>query len=401
MGEVFPVRAHLHIATRRVRPAGPKGNLAIYSLAVRTISRKTGKNAVAAAAYRAGELLRDGTTGTSHNYLTKAVVARGIIAPENAPAWVMDRERLWNAVEMIEKRKDARVARDFTIAIPNELTHAEGEQLVRGWIKEQLVDRKDGGGMVADYALHEGDGGKPNLHAHVMVTTRTIDANGFGKKERAWDKRELLGEWRQSWEIHANRALERAGVTQRIDHRSYAERGIDRMPTIHLGPATARMEDRGELTDRGDHNRTAALYNRQRERDERDHQQQRERIRERNKSRRDLAAATSIAASVATPVEVKKPITPTLLERLRARDDIDTVNVAKERVGMSITGKLLDVDDEAIAIEGPHRSATIVRVPVTQQIREMIGRNVNALFDHAQRWLIRDRTQEQDVDRKR
>ena len=391
MGEVFPVRAHLHIAARRVRPAGPKGNLAIYSLSVRAISRKTGKNAVAAAAYRAGELLRDGTTGTSHDYTTKAVVARGIIAPENAPAWVMDRERLWNTVEMIEKRKDARVARDFTIAIPNELTHAQGEQLVRGWIKDQLVDRKDGGGMVADYALHEGDGGKPNLHAHVMVTTRTIDANGFGKKERAWDKRELLGEWRKSWEIHANRALERAGVTQRIDHRSYAERGIDRMPTIHLGPATARMEERGELTDRGDYNRTAALYNRQRERD---HQQQRE---------RDIAAATSIAASVATPVEVKKPIIPTLLERLRARDDIDTVNIAKERVGISITGKLLDVDDDAIAIEGPHRSATIVRVPVTQQIREMIGRNVNALFERAQRWLIQDRTQEQeqDVDQER
>lgn len=214
--------------------------MAIYHASVKNISRSSGRSATGAAAYRSGEKIHDRTSGEVFDYTRKQRVGHTeILAPANAPAWMLNREELWNAVERSEKRKDARVAREFEVAIPRELNADQQRELVRGFVLEQFVER----GMVADVCHHDTEGENP--HAHIMLTTRTIDPdapNGFGKKNRDWNRRELLQEWRSAWADHANRALEAAGRFERIDHRSLEAQGIDRLPQIHHGNQPIRIE---------------------------------------------------------------------------------------------------------------------------------------------------------------
>ena len=132
-----------------------------------------------------------------------------------------------------------------------------------------LVDRY---GVAVDFAIHAPDrhSDERNYHAHVLMTTRQIGANGLGAKTRELDSfttgpREIEA-IRQQWERIGNRALERAGIDERIDCRSYADRGIDREATIHLGPVASGMERNGEGSDLGDRNRKAQARNAERER---------------------------------------------------------------------------------------------------------------------------------------
>ncbi|MFM9280884.1 MobQ family relaxase [Paenibacillus jiagnxiensis] len=232
--------------------------LAIYHLSAQVISRSDGRSAVAAAAYRAGEKLFDERLGQIHNFERKRVAARHIMAPADAPEWVYNRQTLWNAVEASEKRKDAQVCREIEISLPVELSHEQQELLIKGFCQEQFVDR----GMIADLGVHLNDPGNP--HVHIMLTTREITPEGFGKKKREWNDRALLQDWREQWSAHANRALERAGIDERIDHRSFIDQGItDRLPTIHEGPIARVIEQRGGVTDRGEINRRIREHNAQ------------------------------------------------------------------------------------------------------------------------------------------
>jgi Ti-type conjugative transfer relaxase TraA len=120
-------------------------------------------------------------------------------------------------------------AREIRIALPRELTRAAQCELVRSFLREEFVAR----GMVCDWSLHD-EPGKNQPHVHVMLTTRTLGPDGFGNQARTWDAKALLYRWREQWSVHANRALEREGHEERIDHRSYAERGIDLMPQPKL-----------------------------------------------------------------------------------------------------------------------------------------------------------------------
>ena len=134
------------------------------------------------------------------------------------------------------------------------MTHEQRVELVCDFVKDEFVDR----GMVADIAIHappnRGDG--TNHHAHILLTMRDIDDEGvFGNKNRAWNKDELLEHWRERWADYENRALEKYGFEARVDHRSLEDQGIDREPTIHLGPNAQALEDAGIRTDRGDQNR--------------------------------------------------------------------------------------------------------------------------------------------------
>lgn len=193
--------------------------MAIYRLSVSVISRSSGRSAVAAAAYRAGEEIRNEREGRDHDYSRRSgVELTEIIAPGHAPEWALDRSALWNAAEISEKRKDAQTAREVLLTLPHELGAEERQALVRGFVSEQFVAR----GMVADIAHHapHREGDERNHHAHVMLTTRAITRDGFGQKERAWNDKELLQTWREQWEQHLNRSLERAGIEQRLDHRS-------------------------------------------------------------------------------------------------------------------------------------------------------------------------------------
>lgn len=229
--------------------------MAIYHFSVQVISRSQGRSAVAAAAYRAGERLQDERYGHTYDYTKKNVAEHAIAAPENAPAWVKDREQLWNAVEAAEKRKDAQLCREINIALPRELTALQQRELVSTFVAEQFVKR----GMIADVAIHRDN--PENPHAHIMLTMREITPAGFGQKVREWNDKGLLEAWRAEWAHYANRTLERAGSQERIDHRSLEAQGSDLLPTVHEGPHVRQMERRGIRTDRGDLNRAVAEYN--------------------------------------------------------------------------------------------------------------------------------------------
>ncbi|WP_268967730.1 MobA/MobL family protein [Zooshikella ganghwensis] len=119
----------------------------------------------------------------------------------------------------------------------------------------QFVDR----GMIADINIHHAKDENP--HAHILLTTRDVTPEGFGKKNRDWNQKDVLESWREAWEQHANRALERAGHDERIDHRSLAAQGSDRLATIHLGPQATEIERKGQRTQLGDYNREIRKYN--------------------------------------------------------------------------------------------------------------------------------------------
>ena len=239
--------------------------MAQYRFSAAIVSRSAGQSAIAAAAYRSGEKLRDERTGDIKDYPRRSwsVLYTRILTPENAPLWMQDRHRLWNEVERREdfstRRGTAQLARNIELSLPYELTHEQHIQLVCDFVKAEFVDR----GMVADIAIHapptRGDG--TNHHAHVLLTMRTIHDDGFGGKNRAWNKDELLEHWRERWADDQNRALETYGFEARVDHRSLEDQGIDREPTTHLGPNAQALEDAGIHTDRGDQNRRAKAGN--------------------------------------------------------------------------------------------------------------------------------------------
>ena len=193
--------------------------MAIYHLRATMISRSQGRSATASAAYRVAERIEDRRTGLTFDYAARGGVDHTeILAPDHAPDWVHDRSKLWNRVEEAETRKNSQVAREVRVALPDELTHAQRVALVRDYAQAQFVDR----GMVADIALHapgrEGD--ERNHHAHILLTTREVDATGFTTKNRDWNKVEVLEGWREAWARDSNAALERTGIEERVDHRT-------------------------------------------------------------------------------------------------------------------------------------------------------------------------------------
>lgn len=204
--------------------------MAIYHYQVQNIGRSSGRSAVACAAYRAGERLFCRETGTEKDYTRKdSVDEKMIMAPDNAPDWVYDREDLWNEIHAKENRKNSRFCREANVAFPRELSREAQIELVRDFVQREYVNK----GMVADVCCHNLEGDNP--HAHIMLPTRVITPEGFGKKERAWNDKKMLLQQREAWANHCNRSLEREGVRERVDHRSLKEQGIDREPTIHLG----------------------------------------------------------------------------------------------------------------------------------------------------------------------
>ena len=227
--------------------------MAIFHLTAKVISRGKGQSAIAAAAYRSGERLRDEQTDEQKFYQARAerIEFTAIMAPKDAPEWAQDRNQLWNHAERAEKRKDAQLAREIEIALPHELTPQQREYLVKDFAREAFVRK----GYAVDIAIHAPDkkSDDRNHHAHIMVTMRTLDGDGFAaKKDPSMNRREQLGEWREQWAHLANRHLERHGHEARIDHRSLKEQGIEREAGIHLGYAANEMAQRGAQSDRMD-----------------------------------------------------------------------------------------------------------------------------------------------------
>lgn len=192
--------------------------MAIYSFKMENISRGEGQSSVNSAAYRHRKVFFDNRTGevcgrkTAHK---KDLAFAQIFAPENTPPdLIVDSETLWNAVEASEKRKDARLAKEFKIALPAELTPEQNIELTAAFVLEHFTKQ----GIIADVVIHDINGHNP--HIHIMGTTREILSTGFGKKVRDWDKPETLDSWRKGWQNICNGFLDLYGHDERIDHRS-------------------------------------------------------------------------------------------------------------------------------------------------------------------------------------
>ncbi|MGC4411278.1 Ti-type conjugative transfer relaxase TraA, partial [Rhizobium sp. ST-5] len=231
--------------------------MAIYHCSMKPVSRGGGRSAVAAIAYRTASRMINERENVWYDFTRKSgVVHCEIVLPEGPDAtWALDRSTLWNAAEFAEKRKDARLAREVEIALPHELNADQRLALVRAFARD-LADRY---GAAVDFAIHApgGESDIRNIHAHVMMTTRTVGPDGLGEKtlierENKWllnhdlpTAQMQLREIRQAWETHANRALMRAGHEIRIDHRSHLERGLEIEPTEHMGVHASEIDRRG------------------------------------------------------------------------------------------------------------------------------------------------------------
>ena len=235
--------------------------MAIYHLHVKVIGRKAGSSAVASAAYRSASRMRDERIDRVQDFSNKrGVVHSEILLPDNAPEHLGDRERLWNDVEAFEVRKDAQLAREVEFAIPREMTQAQGIELARDFAQAEFVDQ----GMIADLNVHWdiGEDGMPKPHAHVMLTMRSVDENGFGPKVRDWNRTEMVERWRERWAEHVNERLAELDIDARIDHRSLEAQGIGLEPQSQIGAPAQRIEGEGiEAADRAEMHREIARNN--------------------------------------------------------------------------------------------------------------------------------------------
>lgn len=212
---------------------------------------------MAAAAYRAGVSLTNARDDLTHDFTNKrGVLHAEIVLPEGVEAaWAEDRSDLWNGAEEAERRKDARVAREFEVALPHELDAKQRLQVTRD-ISQMLADRY---GAAVDFAIHapHDEADVRNHHAHILMTTRRVTAEGFGEKthierENKWLLANTLAttdmqlrELRQAWEMMVNERLALAGFDVRIDHRSHMARGLEIIPTEHMGVQATQLERLG------------------------------------------------------------------------------------------------------------------------------------------------------------
>jgi hypothetical protein len=235
--------------------------VAIYRLALSTVSRGAGRSAIAAAAYRAGARLRDVRTGRTHDYRRRAGVVRTALI-----GWRGTRAALWQAAEAAERRRDAVVAREVQLALPHELAPALRWALATDmatWLHTRY-------GVAVDLAVHRPHpaGDDRNHHAHLLFTTRAVAPAGtFGAKTTVLDHRRTgsaeLEVMRAHWAALVNAALARAGRPERVDHRSYIRQGRPR-ESEHLTRGARELEARGAATDRGDAQRARRRRNRTR-----------------------------------------------------------------------------------------------------------------------------------------
>ena len=227
--------------------------MAIYHFSVKAISRADGRSAIAAAAYRSGEKLIDQKQQKEQDYTRKTGVEfKKIYAPDNAKVELLDRQSLWNIVEKVENRKNSVLAREFEIAFPQELNAEQRQQLLDDLCKK-IVERHN---VIVDAVIHaphtRGGSDERNYHAHILFTSRQLDKDTgeFSKnKFRDFNKEkssETVAAWRKDFADLANHYLEKNNFDARIDHRSYADRGIDLEATWHEGSAVTAMKRKYE-----------------------------------------------------------------------------------------------------------------------------------------------------------
>ncbi|MCK5353587.1 MAG: MobA/MobL family protein [Methyloprofundus sp.] len=258
--------------------------MAIYHLSTNVHSRGKGHSAVAAAAYRSGEKLYDQRLGENYNWQTYRkshgeVLASEIFLPAGADEKYQNRATLWNGAESAEKtkageyKKTAAIAREIEASLPAEMDNKQREELARNHAVF-LVERY---GAAVDMNIHapHPQGSEKNHHVHFLLTTRELGKDGFENKtelELDGKTKKKLGfstgqnqikEMRENWAKDLNAEMERGGHSERVDHRSYEEQGINKEPSKHMGAAATDMERKGKQTERGDENREIESWNRE------------------------------------------------------------------------------------------------------------------------------------------
>ena len=250
------------------------------------VQRSQRQSAVAAAAYQSGEkLFCEYDQQVKHYPEKRGIVHNEILLPPNAPQEYADRNTLWNAAEAVEKQWNSQLARRWVLTIPREIPPDQYAVLVREFCQKQFVSK----GMIADFAIHDPHPPGHNPHAHVMLTMRAMDEHGkwLPKSRKVydldengeriklpsgrwkshkedtvdWNDQKYAEIWRQGWADTANRYLEAIGSPERLDLRSYARQGIDKIPTVHMGPAVSYLERKGIQTNIGNLNRDIKAAN--------------------------------------------------------------------------------------------------------------------------------------------
>lgn len=241
--------------------------MAVPHFSVSIVARGSGRSAVLSAAYRHCAKMDYEREARTIDYTRKqGLLHEEFVIPADAPDWlqslIADRsvsgasEAFWNKVEEFEKRSDAQLAKDVTIALPIELSAEQNIELVRDFVARHITVE----GMVADWVFHDAPG---NPHIHLMTTLRPLTEDGFGSKKVAVvgpDGKALRNEsgkivyelwagglhdfntFRDGWFACQNRHLAIAGLDIRIDGRSFEKQGIELTPTIHLGVGTKAIE---------------------------------------------------------------------------------------------------------------------------------------------------------------
>lgn len=238
--------------------------MAKYFIRSSFISRKRGSKVTSAAAYRAGERIRDERTGDSFNHSERSdVLYKEILLPQELATrpdmiWAYDRSNLWNRVELSSRRRDALLAREWLVMLPHELYAQERRDLARRFARE-LADTYH---CAVDLCIHppRPRSDMRHHHAHVLMTVRQITPQGFGRRtdlELSGSYRRQLGipgssrecyqRVRVRWAELTNEALRDAGLSARVDHRSLAEQGINREPEPTIPPAVRYAEQKSQM----------------------------------------------------------------------------------------------------------------------------------------------------------
>jgi len=211
---------------------------------MQVIKRSEGRNAVACASYRHALAMYDERTGVKFDFSKSNEEHIGfsqVLAPVSTPLPLLESESLWQSVEFAEKRNDAQLCREFDAALPMELTKSQKIELMQEFCQSNFVDC----GMICDINMHDKE---DNPHFHTMITMRDIDPDaeyGFGKKNRKWNRKDLVDIWRHNYEECINKHLSMAGIDRKYSCETLEAQGIDRIPQIHKGSAAIAIAEGG------------------------------------------------------------------------------------------------------------------------------------------------------------
>jgi len=229
-------------------------------------------NALRSYAYRSGTKIVDPVTGSVYNFTSKqseVVLTETITPTEFIPEWMKDGAQLWRSVQTFEEggRADAQIFRELEMSLPIELGIDAYTTIIRRFIREQLTSKS----IICSFSVHLKPG---NPHVHIMTTLRDIEGGMFLNKNRDWNKVSFVHELRESWSRHVNEALEAAGLDERITHKSFADLGIEREASVHVGPVHLGQRNeayKAKREARKQHNDRARVINTQRGKRRRHH----------------------------------------------------------------------------------------------------------------------------------